>query len=57
MAKVTDRALVSADLPESQEAGYLAWVGAKIERGRREMEDPETRLSERQVWDSLGLED
>ncbi len=57
MAKVTDRALVSPDLPESQEAGYLAWVDGKIEQGRRDMEDPATRLSERQVWDALGLED
>lgn len=57
MAKATDRVPVSDDLPESREPEYLAWVGAKIGHGRREMEDPATRLSERQVWDALGLED
>jgi len=57
MARITDKSLVSPDAPESQDPGYLAWVDAKIEQGRRDMKDPAKRLSERQVWYALGLED
>lgn len=57
MPKIADRSLVSPDVPESQEPDYLAWVDARIEQGRGEMENPATRLSERQVWEVLGFED
>ena len=41
---------------ETNDAEYMAWVKARIDKGRQQMTDPRKRLSEREVWKSFGFD-